>query len=378
MYTQYGRAVQGFPTPESEAYHAFINGATFLSAISYFFLLLESRKRQSIFVVMFATPFLLNSVWMNGKRAIVALIVVLVVYTLWKKNVLRLMNLLLVSVVCTGMMLVFSSLYQQAFRYDMLQIDDWDQVYHNMRVDMGRDDVTKMAIYAELYPDKLEILDYPFQSFLFTATMYVPREWWSDKPWPYAVYATSALLQIPSQYVGWSMTTGILDETIANVGWLGLLLGPLIISWIARMGDRNQTTIIQLLTVIVGSLMLVLQIAAFISIFLLWLVLVGWQVFKRKIRWSNLKSSYRQRNGCRIRIIKGGEIISRIVYAILAHNNQACLEDLIDSLHVFSPGNRVVLFNGGTDKAFAENLAVDHCPYSKPLKHGKLAIFNMV
>ena len=291
MYTQYGRAIQGFPTPESEAYHVFINGATFLSAISYFFLLLESRKKQSIFVVMFATPFLLNSVWMNGKRAIVALIVVLVVYTLWKKNVLRLMNLLLVGVVCAGIMLVFSSLYQQAFRYDMLQIDDWDQVYHNMRVDLGRDDVTKMTIYAELYPDELEILDYPFQSFLFTATMYVPREWWSDKPWPYAVYATSALLQIRSQYVGWSMTTGILDETIANVGWLGLLLGPLTISWIARMGDRNQTAIIQLLTVIVGSLMLVLQIAAFISIFLLWLVLVGWQVSKRKIRWSNLKRS---------------------------------------------------------------------------------------
>ena len=78
----------------------------------------------------------------------------------------------------------------------------------NMRVDYGRDDVTKMAIYAELYPDELEILEYPFQSFLFTATMYVPREWWSDKPWPYAVYATSALIQIPSQYVGWGMTTG--------------------------------------------------------------------------------------------------------------------------------------------------------------------------
>ena len=69
-------------------------------------------------------------------------------------------------------------------------------------------------------------------------------------------------------------------------------------------------------------------------------------------------------------------VISHIVYAVLAHNNQACLEDLIDSLHVFSPGNRVVLFNGGTDKEFAANLPVDHCPYSKPLTHGKLANFH--
>ena len=86
------------------------------------------------------------------------------------------MKLLFVGIVCVGTMLLFSFLYQETFRYKMLQIDDWEQVYHNMRVDFGRDDVTKMAIYAELYPDELEILDYPFQSFLFTVTMYVPRE----------------------------------------------------------------------------------------------------------------------------------------------------------------------------------------------------------
>ena len=71
------------------------------------------------------------------------------------------MKLLFVAMVFTGMMLLFSSLYQETFRYNMLQIDDWEQVYHNMRVDLGRDDVTKMAIYAELYPEELEILDYP-------------------------------------------------------------------------------------------------------------------------------------------------------------------------------------------------------------------------
>jgi hypothetical protein len=290
MYAKYGIAVQGFPTPESEAYHSFISGATFLSAISYFLLLVESKKRECIIVILFGTPFLLASIWMNGKRGIVALVLVLLIYALWKKKVLRPINLLLVTVVFTGMLLSFSSIYQQTFRYNMLQINDWKQVYQNVRVDMGRDDVTKMAIFAELYPEELEILDYPFQSFLFTVTMYVPREIWNDKPWPYAVYATSALLQIPSQYIGWSMTTGILDETIANVGWLGLLLGPLLISWIVKLGDRNQTTITQLLTILVGSLMLVLQISAFAPIFLLWIILVGWQVLRRTLRRPYLKT----------------------------------------------------------------------------------------
>ena len=36
----------------------------------------------------------------------------------------------------------------------------------------------------------------------------------------------------------------------------------------------------------------------------------------------------------------------------------------------------MVLFNGGNNKTFAANLGVDHCPYSKPLKFGKLANFH--
>jgi len=250
---------------------------------------LVSKKRLSIYTIIFGTPFLISSIWMNGKRTTVCLMIVLLIYTLWRKRVLRPAKLVTVGLLLAGSMMLFSSLYQHVFRYDMLEIEDWEQVYHNARVDYGRDDITKLAIYAELYPKKLEILDYPFQSFVYTAAMFVPREWWSDKPWPYAVYATSAMLNIPTQYVGWGMTTGILDEMIANVGWLGFLLGPLVITWICRVGDSYQTPIIQLLTILVGSLMLVLQISAFAPILFFWFGLIGWQECRRRIRWSNLK-----------------------------------------------------------------------------------------
>lgn len=36
----------------------------------------------------------------------------------------------------------------------------------------------------------------------------------------------------------------------------------------------------------------------------------------------------------------------------------------------------MVLFNGGNNKTFAANQGVDHCPYSRPLKLGKLADFH--
>ena len=86
MYLQYGRAVLGFPSSESEAYHVYINGAINLSAISFFLLLLGSRKRQKLWVVICGTPILLTSIWMNGKRNIVAFLLVLLVFTLWKKK----------------------------------------------------------------------------------------------------------------------------------------------------------------------------------------------------------------------------------------------------------------------------------------------------
>lgn len=60
----------------------------------------------------------------------------------------------------------------------------------------------------------------------------------------------------------------------------------------------------------------------------------------------------------------------------MAHNNRECLKELIESIQTFSKGDRIILFNGGEDKTFYEGLDVELCPYSKPLKHGKLSYFH--
>lgn len=75
-------------------------------------------------------------------------------------------------------------------------------------------------------------------------------------------------------------------------------------------------------------------------------------------------------------IYLGGNEMSQIVYAILAHNNRECLKDLVESIQVFSTGSRIILFNGGGDVSFYEGMDIEVCPYSKPLKHGKLASFH--
>ena len=207
IYVQYGRAVLGFPTTQSESYHSLVGTATILSVISYSFLIIEMNRKLIKVLPLLLSPLLLIAIWVDGKRNIVVLAVVLIVYAIWKRKVLKPFQLGMIVVIFSIFFFLFSSIYQQTFRYETLGVDNWKEVYQNMRVDFGRDDVTKMAIFAELHPEQLQILDYRFQSFLFNTFIYIPRDIWPEKPWPYAVYATSALLMIPPQYVGWSMTT---------------------------------------------------------------------------------------------------------------------------------------------------------------------------
>lgn len=68
--------------------------------------------------------------------------------------------------------------------------------------------------------------------------------------------------------------------------------------------------------------------------------------------------------------------MSNLCFAILAHNNRECLADQVRNLQIFSPGARIVLYNGGTDTALADDLKVEVCPYSMPLCHSKVTYFQ--
>jgi len=66
----------------------------------------------------------------------------------------------------------------------------------------------------------------------------------------------------------------------------------------------------------------------------------------------------------------------KVCFAILAHNQPACLEDLVCNLRGFAPGSDIVLFNGGKDPSLAAGLDIDICPLSRPLRWGALAFFQ--
>jgi hypothetical protein len=131
-----------------------------------------------------------------------------------------------------------------------------------------------MAIFAELHPSTMSILEFRGQSLIFYATAYIPRAMWPGKPLTYACYFTSAMLGSSPQDWGWGMTTSIFDEALANGSWLGLLAASLVIGVLCRIGDSCSNVLVFLLTAIVASLLLTVELVAFAPLVLLWVMMI--------------------------------------------------------------------------------------------------------
>lgn len=67
--------------------------------------------------------------------------------------------------------------------------------------------------------------------------------------------------------------------------------------------------------------------------------------------------------------------MTRVCFGVLAHNEPDCLADLVRNLQNFDPDCIVVLYNGGLDRTLGTNLGIPICPFSAPLRWGKLESF---
>lgn len=242
--------------------------------------LIVSLRRLHIAHVYMMVPWLLLAIWLNGKRYIVVLSIFLVSYLLWDRGLLRGKRLLLAGTAIVVFMGIYSFMYQSLYRgHNLTDSTRW---YENVRMDYGRDDVIKLAIYAELRPEVVRILEYRGQSLLFYSVFYVPRDFWQQKPYPYAVYSTSAISMFSKpRQLGWGITTSILDEAIANFSWAGMAIGPLVIALICRIGEACRNSLVSALTALVACLFLAVHLIAFMNLFLLWLLAVGTILFVR-------------------------------------------------------------------------------------------------
>lgn len=260
--------------------------------------LLASYPRIAIAQLYALAPWWLLAIWLNGKRYIVAMFLFVVGYMLWDRGHLRGGRLAAALSGALLLMTLYSFAYQLAFRGANLQ--DNDRRYENARMDYGRDDQIKLAIYAELHPERMRILEHRGQSLLFYLTFPVPRVLWPEKPFPYAVYSTSTALMFSGpRQIGWSLTTTVLEEAVANASWAGMLLGPALVALVCRLGEACRNGMVSALTALIACLFLAVHLNAFMVLFVLWVAVVAWQLWRRRVaeRQGGSDASLRRAGG---------------------------------------------------------------------------------
>ncbi|WP_172914431.1 hypothetical protein [Capnocytophaga canis] len=211
--------------------------------------------------------------WIYGKRSIVVLFFVLYIVLLSITKAVSIKKLLKYVFAILILLISFMNFYGKGVKENL------EETYVTMRVDFGRDYGLKYAIHNDLILDR-NIVPYKMASFIFIGTFFIPREIWAEKPHPYAVYFTNSAFGNfgESHMYGWGLTTSILSEAISNLGFLGLFIGPYIILYILKREVRSSSPFFKLFSILVAILLLLLEIIAFMPLFVLYL----WMLLKEK------------------------------------------------------------------------------------------------
>jgi hypothetical protein len=268
-YLTYGALPLTDSGSEIAAYHTVVSALSILAVVAAVGILSHVRNLAQGF--FYVAPWWLAAVWLNGKRAAVALSVLMGLLLLWQRGAVhprRFKMLLGVGVVAV---LAYSALYQTFVR-GAIQPSAAD-TYDNLRLDFFRDSRLKLILHSELGA-RAPVLDYRGETLVFYLTCMVPRSVWPDKPFPYGTYLTAAALDVAPRDLGWTITSSVVDESVANLSWAGLLLAPLLIGVVCTVGDSARTSFTSAVTAVTGSLLLFVQATAFLPLIVTWIALV--------------------------------------------------------------------------------------------------------
>src|SRR5690606_34653151 len=193
--------------------HSFISKAVLFGVILGAFLItsiiLDKRlyNRDRRFIIPFIFFFLFVFFWIHGKRSIVANYIVI------QFGFLLISQAISAKIILRQLLAVLVIFVLFLIGYGKNIADNAVDNYYSFRLDFTRDYGEKFAIYNDLLLERY-ILPYDWASFLFNFTFYIPREWWIDKPHPYAVYFTNSVFGNygGSESYGWGFTTSIFGE----------------------------------------------------------------------------------------------------------------------------------------------------------------------
>lgn len=282
MYLTYRTLNSNYEVSRDSVDAFLINSTTisvFASVLYWFLNVKYSNKPFKNVISFFLFLLIFISAFINGKRYILAIIIILILGLYYLYGIKNKKKLLLSVIIFTGILMSFLSFYGKNIS------TNFSETYTGFRIDFGRDDVTKYVIYKEFFQNE-PILEYRLQSFIFDVTFFLPREVYENKPFPYSVYLTNRLLDIKAnEPLGWSMTTSIFEECLSNLGIIGFLF-PLVYFYLLKRVN-GLDVISLLLGFFILMMLVVVQFSAINFLFVLFVVTVilfrnGKKVFRKR------------------------------------------------------------------------------------------------
>lgn len=268
IYLKYGAALGLQPGDPSTDWHAYIALSVRFSIFAVGLLLL-SQKRLTVGYWILMVIILLGDSWVYGKRSPVAMSMAIVIFALWQRGVLKGGRLALVGIAAVLGMAYFSVNYQEAHRSD----SSIGTAYEGFRVDYGRDLQTRTSLYSMTREDVPDVLPEGVSTYPLYAATYVPRDFWPDKPMPYAQYFTSAAFNSPPKEWGWGVTTTIFDEWISNFGLWAMVACPVAYALFVRWASASKSPLLKTVGLGICILLVIQHVTSFYGVFLLWVVL---------------------------------------------------------------------------------------------------------
>lgn len=243
------RDLQVFSNVTSSAYYSTIEKITYISVVLLLCLIMTKEINNTsilgkMLIKFIALVLLMANLCIESKRSIlffcVIIVLVIKIYG-WGKNF-NLGRYILLCLVGVSIILIYSIYVKTALR----GYSSFSDVYTNLRVDMFRDDTVKLVIKALIDPSIKPILDYPFQSYLTQIPFIFPLDFIIGMLHlripgvGFNTYLTSALSGSSIESGDRWMTTSISDEVIANFGFLGYIILPMVILSSTKKIDRME------------------------------------------------------------------------------------------------------------------------------------------
>lgn len=268
MYLVYRAINPDYEIPDGPINGLLMN-STLIAGITGPILLFTVEKRtysrlNKMLKILFLLFITFMAAYLNGKRFIIPIIIICYGSLHYYYGIKNKIKLLFILSIVISLFVGFILFYGKNLG------GDWNEIYSRMRIDFGRDDVTKYTIY-ETFIRGGNILEYNFQSFLFNMTFFIPRNIWPDKPLPYAVYLTSSLLGYREvRMLGWSMTTSIFEESLANLRIIGFFFPFFYMHIIKKINNINM--IPRFLGMMLVLMLIVVQFSAMNALFILFVI----------------------------------------------------------------------------------------------------------